>query len=287
MSDLARLDALKDRFDAQPLRGGAPYADALRRAGRVEEAIDVVSAALRRQPRNVFALVVLARCFRDQGEHEGAGATLREARALDPADPTVRALESLAVASTVPGVPHAAAPDAGPDDADPAVAGAAAVPAIFMTETMAELYLQQGLTAPAVAIYRELTARTPGDSRLAARLAELLAGPDRAAEPSTADASDALDPSDLEIAWTVQAASEPESLSDDPVIGHVFDFPEAFERDPEAFPVQDDAMLAGLSFDAITLSTPVPPVTRRPAAPPPPPTDPVGDDFDQWLRGVS
>jgi len=260
MSDLARLDALKDRFDAQPMRGGAPYADALRRAGRVEEAIDVVSAALRRQPRNVFALVVLARCFRDQGEHEGAGATIREAMALDPADPTVRALESL---------------------------GGAAVPTIFVTETMAELYLQQGLTAPAVAIYRELTARTPRDARLAARLAELLAGPDRAAEPSTADASDALDPSDLEIAWSVQAASEPESLSDDPVIGHVFDFPEAFERDPEAFPVQDDAMLAGLSFDAITLSTPVPPVTRRPAAPPPPPTDPVGDDFDQWLRGVS
>jgi tetratricopeptide (TPR) repeat protein len=283
MSDLARLDALKDRFDAQPMRGGAPYADALRRAGRVEEAIDVVSAALRRQPRNVFALVVLARCFRDQGEHEEASATIREALALDPADPTVRALESLSVVSAVPGSSRAAAPVPATDDADPNVPGAA-VPTIFVTETMAELYLQQGLTAPAVAIYRELVARTPEDPRLAARLAELLAGPELTAEPLTAGLSDHSDISDVEIAWAVQAASEPESLSDDPVIGHVFDFPEEFERDAEAFPTQDDAMLAGLSFDAITLSTPVPPPARRPA---PPPTDPVGDDFDQWLRGVS
>ncbi len=43
----------------------------------------------------------------------------------------------------------------------------------FATETMAELYLQQGLPDRALAIYRELAERSPDDSSLQERIAEL------------------------------------------------------------------------------------------------------------------
>jgi HD-GYP domain-containing protein (c-di-GMP phosphodiesterase class II) len=46
-----------------------------------------------------------------------------------------------------------------------------AEPEEVVTETMAELYVKQGLYQYAAAVYRELMARNPGDDRLAARLA--------------------------------------------------------------------------------------------------------------------
>jgi len=307
MPDFDRLAPLKARFDAQPMRGGAPYAEGLRRAGRLGDAVTVIREALRRHPRNVYGLVVLARCLRDQGEAEAAGMAVREALALDPSDPTVRDLASLVAREPSP-APLAPAATDGPDPEEappePTVAEAA-VPALFVTETMAELYLRQGLHERAVAIYRALIARTPGDARLTARLAEILAPTDRAdAPPEVTAAADAA-------RWSVQDASDPASVSDEPVIADVFDFSEDERRAAELTPAAGDAMLAGLSFDAIALTTPgthagtldlptvegpsarealrqlvARPVSARPEAAPAP-TDPVGDDFDQWLRGVS
>ena len=43
----------------------------------------------------------------------------------------------------------------------------------FATETMAELYLQQGFPDRALAIYRELAGRDPENSSLQERIAEL------------------------------------------------------------------------------------------------------------------
>jgi len=48
-----------------------------------------------------------------------------------------------------------------------------AAPGAFATETMAELYLQQGFPDRALAIYRELAARDPGDASIAERIAQL------------------------------------------------------------------------------------------------------------------
>ena len=307
MPDLDRLAPLKARFDAQPMRGGAPYAEGLRRAGRLGDAVTVIREALRRHPRNVYGLVVLARCLRDQGEAEAAGMAVREALALDPSDPTVRDLASLVACEPSPAPLAPAATDGpAPEEAPPDTTVAeAAVPALFVTETMAELYLRQGLHERAVAIYRALITRTPNDTRLAARLAEILAPTDRAdAPPEATAATDAA-------RWSVQDASDPASVSDEPVIADVFDFSEDERRAVELTPAADDAMLAGLSFDAIALTTPgthagtlelptvegpsarealrrlvARPVPARPEAAPAP-TDPVGDDFDQWLRGVS
>ena len=47
MPNLVRLDALRRRFADQPTRAGVPYAEALRRAGRLTEARDALDALAR------------------------------------------------------------------------------------------------------------------------------------------------------------------------------------------------------------------------------------------------
>ena len=49
-------------------------------------------------------------------------------------------------------------------------------PAAFVTETMAELYLQQGFTQEALAVYRQLLSRNPADRGLRERVASLEGG---------------------------------------------------------------------------------------------------------------
>ena len=49
-------------------------------------------------------------------------------------------------------------------------------PAAFVTETMAELYLQQGFTQEALAVYRQLLAKSPSDRSLRERIASLEGG---------------------------------------------------------------------------------------------------------------
>ncbi len=68
-----------------------------------------------------------------------------------------------------PDEPPARVDDLGRDGEPPAGAEAAPV----LTETMAELYVEQGLLAEAREIYRTLVAQRPGDAALASRLAAL------------------------------------------------------------------------------------------------------------------
>ena len=51
-----------------------------------------------------------------------------------------------------------------------------ATPATFVTETMAELYLQQGFRNEALAVYRELLSRSPDDASLRERVAQIESG---------------------------------------------------------------------------------------------------------------
>lgn len=60
--------------------------------------------------------------------------------------------------------------DVVPEDAD------GATPAAFVTETMAELYLQQGFHEEALAVYRQLLAQNPNDVGLRERVEQLASG---------------------------------------------------------------------------------------------------------------
>ncbi len=73
-----------------------------------------------------------------------------------------------------------------PDSGVPAVEEAQAA---FVTETMAELYLQQGFREEALAVYRQLLAMNPDDAVLAGRVAALEAVETPAAAAAAADDS--------------------------------------------------------------------------------------------------
>lgn len=302
MSDFDRLDALRLRFADQPTRFGVSYAEALRRDGRFEDAVVVLRAVLGEVPRNVLCLGILARCLRDLGHLDEAGVAVRAALTLDPDDPVASELSYL-----LPLAPASAPAPAPETEAD------APMPSVFVTQTMAELYVQQGILARAVAIYRELVSRAPDDARLSARLREVIALGER------------------------QESSEPERLEDAHAIESAFDFSEDAHRIAPLADVTEESLLAGLSFEAISLPMPAPdgmgldlpvgtgpsarevlrqlarqPVASRalrrpPVVPPlrptarptatetrptkhvgsPPRADLTGEDFDQWLRGVS
>jgi hypothetical protein len=57
-------------------------------------------------------------------------------------------------------------------------------PELVVTETMAEIYLRQGLRAEALLVYRELADRNPDDARLRGRIGELEAAVREAAASS-------------------------------------------------------------------------------------------------------
>ena len=73
----------------------------------------------------------------------------------------------------------AAAPDADPvlgRTLSAASTEQSSTPAAFVTETMAELYLQQGFRNEALAVYRELLARNPADASLRDRIDQIESG---------------------------------------------------------------------------------------------------------------
>lgn len=242
----------------------------------------------------------------------------------------------------------------------PVAAPPATPPPVFVTETMAELYVQQGLPDRAEAIYRELAARAPDDPHLARRHAEVLELA-REMGARTEGSSESLAP--LEVFDALTSIEEPDSfeasvLLEESVPFDVFEAPAPLEAlddlvldvsdpsEPEAFDFSrdadveapevaaSDAMLAGLSFEAFALDTPgtptparattaamsppleMPPAVGRgpsarealrtlaqrsfalvsaPSAVAPTRTPPAtaapevaaGDDFDQWLRGLT
>ena len=79
-------------------------------------------------------------------------------------------------------------------------------PAAFVTETMAELYLQQGFTQEALAVYRQLLAKNPTDAGLRDRVASLEKG--ARSSVSVAAVSDEV----IEHAEQRRAAREPETI---------------------------------------------------------------------------
>ncbi|HEX2779865.1 MAG TPA: tetratricopeptide repeat protein [Gemmatimonadaceae bacterium] len=79
-------------------------------------------------------------------------------------------------------------------------------PAAFVTETMAELYLQQGFTQEALAVYRQLLAKNPDDAGLRERIASLEHG--KRSSVAVAAVSDEV----IEHAEQRRHAREPETI---------------------------------------------------------------------------
>jgi len=137
---------------------------------------------------------------------------------------------------------------------------ATVAPPTFATETMAELYLRQGLTAEAIAVYVALLEQRPDDPALLGKLAELRAasasparlGTDRARAPLAVDFFAAL-----AVRQAVPSA-EPVREADTAVA----------TADPAASPSSWlDDLDEPVSFAPVTLDAPAPiDVAPRPAA---------------------
>lgn len=119
-------------------------------------------------------------------------------------------------------------------------------PSTFVTETMAQVYVQQGHTDKAIEVYRQLVAQTPDDSGLASRLRalETPAAPAVSAAPAT-------------------PAAPPPVVHDRASLG--FDTPLTSDPIEEAAPA--NAMLKATSFDGISLSTPETPARAAATVP--------------------
>jgi pentatricopeptide repeat protein len=159
-------------------------------AGDLEEARRSLSEVLELAPENHLAAKLLAEVQRKMGDSRGAAETYRAMLRHYPGDREVEALlqdllkagaagpaEAAGAAAAGGGArsrregPPAASPDA------PAVAGAPEEPPdALQTNTLAELYLRQGLVEKALEVYREMLRVDPENARARRRLQELIGG---------------------------------------------------------------------------------------------------------------
>ena len=85
MAYTSEIEKLEKRWLENPKgRNFAPLADAYRKAGEVDRAIDLCKAGLERHPDYVSAHIVFARCLIDQKNDAGASDVFRKVLALDP-----------------------------------------------------------------------------------------------------------------------------------------------------------------------------------------------------------
>jgi pentatricopeptide repeat protein len=171
-------------------------------AGDLGEARRSLSEVLELAPENHLAAKLLAEVQRKMGDTRGAAETYRAMLSHYPGDREVEALlQDLVKAGAggpaePPGPPVAAGaarplrdvapapPSGSPADADLPEEQ----PDALQTNTLAELYLRQGLVERALDVYREMRRVDPGNTRASRRLEELTRGfpHSRPPEPSAA-----------------------------------------------------------------------------------------------------
>ena len=95
MAYTSEIEKLEKRWAENPKgRNFAPLADAYRKAGELDRALELCTAGLERHPDYVSAHIVFGRCLIDQKNDAGAAAVFRKVLALDPEN--VLALKILA-----------------------------------------------------------------------------------------------------------------------------------------------------------------------------------------------
>lgn len=219
-----------------------------------------------------------------------------EAPAVEPSA-AAEAAESPRVPEPASGVPEE------PPPGIPAVV-AEAEPELVVTETMAKVLLQQGHSAEALRVYRELEVRNTGDPRLLQRIAELEA--DSAATPPGRRAYVAAETGGQSVREFFQgllaarpaggsAPAAPRPAAASPADGggaptrpapDALSLSSVFGEEttplPPAVPTTPGALPAGVSFDEFYGGT-----GGGPAKPRTP--DPKSDDLDQfhtWLQNL-
>lgn len=80
-----QIEFYQRKYELSPhSRAFAPLADLYRKAGRLDEALEVLTAGLAEHPQYVSALVILGRCHLDAGRPPGAAEAFARVLGLDP-----------------------------------------------------------------------------------------------------------------------------------------------------------------------------------------------------------
>ncbi|HEU5179744.1 MAG TPA: tetratricopeptide repeat protein [Candidatus Polarisedimenticolia bacterium] len=198
---MTRVDELRSRWQREPFsRAFLPLAEEYRRLGKLVEAERVAREGLQRhptyhsakvllgrvlldldrleeaaaefrsvleaEPRNLLAGRLLAGIQRSQGRWAEALETFRRLQIFYPDDPDVRA--------------QVYQLERGPEEASgtptPTPSSSAAPPDALATNTLAEIYLGQGLVDRAVGVYENMLRADPDNQALRRRLREIQKG---------------------------------------------------------------------------------------------------------------
>lgn len=214
------LNDLFDRYRRSP--DGhifAPLADACRKAGMLDEAIEICSRGLSANPRYASGYVVQGKTFFDMGDNESAEASFTQVLSLD--EDNLVALKYLGVIAATRGqgmqarryfehilvldpenreirerlahLPEestAEAPaDAQHEDAfegqEITLGSGTQTSDVLATLTLANIYAAQGYRRKAIRIYRDLLEKQPGNREVEARIEALESGEEVPAAPVT------------------------------------------------------------------------------------------------------
>jgi tetratricopeptide (TPR) repeat protein len=174
MSD-ETLDRLRDSWARSPgSLAFVPLAEALRRRGDLDEAIQVSRAGLDHRPNHSSGHLVLGRCLFDKGDLSEAIREFEEVVSLDSKN--ALALRLLGLALKGKGWGRAVEPEAGPAAARSAESRATRVGGEelgdieFFTRTMAEIFERQGFLRKALEVYQRLAATHPERTDLQERI---------------------------------------------------------------------------------------------------------------------
>lgn len=84
MAGSPRIDELKKKFDENPGRYFAPLANEYRKAGQIEQAIEICRMYLAEKPGHMSGLIVFGQALFEARQFEEARTTFEQALALDP-----------------------------------------------------------------------------------------------------------------------------------------------------------------------------------------------------------
>ncbi|NUR21163.1 MAG: tetratricopeptide repeat protein, partial [Gemmatimonadaceae bacterium] len=84
MASSPRIDELKKKFDENPRRYFAPLANEYRKAGDLEQAIQLCRASLPQQPGHMSGHIVYGQALFESGQYDEARGVFETALGLDP-----------------------------------------------------------------------------------------------------------------------------------------------------------------------------------------------------------
>jgi tetratricopeptide (TPR) repeat protein len=209
------LEALFERYRTAPASYVfAPLADACRKAGMLEEAVEICAAGVAKHPRYPSGYVVQGKCYFDQrnfaaaekafrtvleldennlvalkylgvimvgrGDREQATEYFQHILALDPEDREIRRiLSELEETVHVGAAPSAAAPPVEEEDfeGEPIMLGDEGEQSDELaTTTLADIYAAQGYLDKALRIYREVLKKQPDNDEIQRKIQSLEGG---------------------------------------------------------------------------------------------------------------